>query len=173
MWKYFTYNNTSRYVDVLQDLVYSYNNTFHRTIGMSPSHVTMENEDVTRKRVYTEKKRPAKWKYNLHDKVQISKARITFKKGYLPSWTDELFTIVARITSDPITYELSDLNGEKLKWKFYEVELQQILKEDDIYKVEKVLMTRTSKRGKKTEYFVKRKDYDKSFNYWTSDIFDV
>lgn len=171
MWKYFTYKNTHCYTDVLQDLVHSYNNTYHRSIDMAPSKVTKENEDFIRKRLYGQKKRPAHWKYNIGEKVRISKSRIAFKKGYLPSWTDEIFTIVARIPSDPITYELTDLNDEKLKGKFYEEELQQILKDDDVYKVEKVLKTR--KRGRKTEYFVKWKGYDNKFNSWTQDIFDV
>ena len=39
MWRYFTHKNTRRYLDVLQDLVHSYNNTFHRSIGMKPSEV--------------------------------------------------------------------------------------------------------------------------------------
>jgi hypothetical protein len=171
MWKYFTYANTYRYTDVLQDLVHSYNNTYHRSIGMPPSHVSMENEDVVRNRLYGDKKRPANWKYSVGDKVRISKARIAFKKGYLPSWSGEIFTVVARIPSDPITYELADLNDEKLKGKFYQEELQKILKEDDIYRIEKILKTR--KRGRKREHFVKWKDYDNSFNSWTSDIFDV
>jgi len=41
------------------------------------------------------------------------------------------------------------------------------LKEDDVYKVEKVLKTR--KRRGKTEHFVKWK----GFNSWTQDIFDL
>src|ERR1043165_799800 len=159
------------YMDVLQDLVNSYNNTYHRSIGMSPSQVSIENEDIVRKRLYVEKKRPPIWKYDVGDKVRISKARIAFKKGYLPSWTDEIFTIVARIPSDPITYELSDLNDVKIKGKFYQEELQRITKEDDIYKIEKVLKTR--KRGRNSEYFVKWKGYDDSFNSWTADIFDA
>jgi len=36
MYRYFTHANTRRYMDVLDDLLYSYNNTFHRSIGMAP-----------------------------------------------------------------------------------------------------------------------------------------
>ena len=171
MWKYFTHTNTYRYVNVLQDLLLSYNNTYHRSIGMVPSRVTNENEALIRKRLYGEKKRPAKWRYSVGDKVRICKARIAFKKGYLPSWSEEIFVIIARIPTDPITYELRDLNGETLKGKFYEPELQQILKKDDVYKIEKVLKSR--KRAGKTEYFVKWKGYDDNFNSWTTDIFDL
>ena len=45
MWKYFTHENTMRYVDVLDDLMHSYNNTFHTTIKMAPSGVNAQNEE--------------------------------------------------------------------------------------------------------------------------------
>ena len=45
MWRYFTKHQTSRYIDVLQDLVQSYNNTPHRSIGMAPSHVSYRNQE--------------------------------------------------------------------------------------------------------------------------------
>jgi Integrase core domain/Chromo (CHRromatin Organisation MOdifier) domain len=171
MWKYFSYKNTYRYIDVLQDLLDSYNNTYHRSIGMTPLEVCLENEFIVRNRLYGEKKKPAKWKYSVGDKVRICKTRIAFQKGYLPSWSEEIFTIVACIPTDPVTYEVSDLSGQTIKGKFYEPELQRIVKDDDVYKVEKVLKSR--KRGGKMEYLVKWKGYDSSFNSWTSDIFDV
>jgi hypothetical protein len=171
MWKYFTYKNTYRYIDVLQDLVHSYNNTYHRSIGMTPSQVSNENEDVIRKRLYGEKKSNPKWKYSVGDNVRIAKGRIVFKKGYLPSWSEEIFKIQACIPTDPVTYELSDLKGDIIKGKFYEAELQRILKEDDVYSIEKVLKTR--KRRGKMEYYVKWKGYDDKFNSWTQNIFDV
>ena len=171
MWRYFTHKNTHRYIDVLQDLVHSYNNTYHRSIGMTPSQVTLENQDYVRNRLFGGKRKPTKWNYDVGDKVRISKARMAFRKGYLSSWSDEIFTIDARLSTDPATYELADLNGEKIKGTFYEEELQKILKEDDVYRVEKVLKTR--KRSGKTEHFVKWKGYDDSFNSWTSDIFNV
>ena len=37
MWRYFTRKNTRRYIDVIQDFVYLYNNTKHSTIKMIPN----------------------------------------------------------------------------------------------------------------------------------------
>ena len=45
MWRYFTNKQSVRYVDVLQDFVRSYNNSFHRTIGMAPSEVNATNQE--------------------------------------------------------------------------------------------------------------------------------
>ena len=44
MYRYFTYKGTRRYVDVLADLVHSYNHTFHTSIKMAPVKVTVQNE---------------------------------------------------------------------------------------------------------------------------------
>jgi len=52
MYRYFTHANTRRYVDVLDDLVHSYNNTYNRSIGMAPAEVGPHNEDVVRARLY-------------------------------------------------------------------------------------------------------------------------
>ena len=52
MYRYFTAKHTRRYVDVLQDLVHAYNNTYHSSIGMAPADVTLDNEEVVRKRLY-------------------------------------------------------------------------------------------------------------------------
>ena len=46
MWRYFTKNQTLRYVDVLQDFVRSYNDTYHRSIGMAPSAVNGANQEM-------------------------------------------------------------------------------------------------------------------------------
>ena len=44
MWQYFTYTRQKRYVVTLDDLVLSYNNSKHRTIRMSLSDVTADDE---------------------------------------------------------------------------------------------------------------------------------
>ena len=166
MWKYFTFKGKHRYVDGLDDLLYSYN-SFHRTIKMTPSEVNKENEAMILKLNYIPKKSP-KWLLNVGDKVRISKARRQFKKGYLPDWSEEIFTITARHLTDPPTYGIEDYDKERVKGKFYEFQLQKVYKTDDVYKVETVLKTR-KKNGKK-EYYVKWFGYPKKFNSWVTDL---
>ena len=36
MWRYFSANNTKRYIDILDSLIKKYNNTYHRSIGRTP-----------------------------------------------------------------------------------------------------------------------------------------
>ena len=45
LWRYFTYTNNRRYVEVLPALVESYNNTYHRSIRRAPNSVNSENQE--------------------------------------------------------------------------------------------------------------------------------
>jgi hypothetical protein len=88
MWKYFTAKNTTlKYVDILQKLVKSDNHSRHRTIGMRPIDVNEDNESIVWQKVMEESlTNPfGLIKFNIGDQVRISKARRTFKEGYLPS----------------------------------------------------------------------------------------
>ena len=57
MYRYFTFKGKRRYVDVLADLVHSYNNTFHTSIKMSPVEVSVQNESEVDRRLYPPKKK--------------------------------------------------------------------------------------------------------------------
>ena len=52
MFKYFTAKGTRRYIDVLPQLVDSYNHSIHRTLGISPVEVSRENEQELFARIY-------------------------------------------------------------------------------------------------------------------------
>jgi len=52
MYRYFTARNTRRYVDVLPDLLHSYNHTYHRSTDMAPVEVDDTNEHLVRARLY-------------------------------------------------------------------------------------------------------------------------
>jgi hypothetical protein len=166
MWKYFTHNNTYKYTDILQDMVYSYNHSYHRTIGRTPASVTKQDEPAIRARMYGPELGPSKPSLTVGTKVRIAKARHVFTKGYLANWTTEIFTISQAIATRPPTYRLHDYSGELIDGAFYEEELQRIIKNNDVYKIEKILKTR-QRRGKK-EYFVKWLDYPDKFNYWVA-----
>ena len=62
MYRYFTAANTFRYVDVLHDLVKSYNNMYHRPIGMKPINVTKSNSKQVRMRLFPSVNKRAKQK---------------------------------------------------------------------------------------------------------------
>jgi len=168
MWRYFTHAHTRQYVDVLDDLVYSYNNTYHRSIGMKPSEVDSSNEQQVRDRLYPPKPKSYNWKLALQDRVRISMQRQPFSKGYVGNWSEEIFVVTQRHPSEPITYGLQDLAGEDIKGKFYEQELQKVTKTDEVYIVEKILKTR--KRASKIEYYVKWRSYPDKFNSWVDNV---
>lgn len=130
MFKYFTANQTVRYVPVLQQMVSAYNNRPHRSIGISPNKVTLMNQSaIWHKQYYRYLTgyRKGVFKYSLGDDVRISKLARQFRKGYLPSYTDETFVVHQRLATAPVTYKLKDTNGEVLIGSFYEAELQRVI----------------------------------------------
>ena len=46
MWKYFSANSTSVYIDVLDDLVEQYNNTRHSSIKMTPVEASKKTNEI-------------------------------------------------------------------------------------------------------------------------------
>ena len=169
MFRYFTDRNTLRYVDVLEDLTHSYNNTPHSSIGFRPAEVGKEKEAQVRKKLCRKWKqvKDADGRKSIPpgDQVRISIARHTFRKGYLPQWTEEIFTVHQKLPTKPPTYKVRDYHGDLLEGAFYREELQKIpRKEDRVYRVEEVLKSR--KRGKKKQVFVKWVGYPKQFNSW-------
>ena len=125
LYRYFTANNTLRYINVLPKLVDGYNNRIHSTTKIQPINVTRKNQSQIWERLYSEylKKSNKKFKFKINDEVRISKYKKQFKRGYLPTYTDETFMIIDRLNTIPPTYKLMDKNNEILKGILYEKEL--------------------------------------------------
>ena len=137
------------------------------------SHLVEENDgyrylltviDVFSKQAWVKKLKKKDGKSVTDAFDEISKTRRAFDKGYLPNWTEEIFTVTEVIDTKPRTYKLEDYGHEKIEGSFYEKEIQQVVKTDDVFKIEKVLSTRKRKGVK--EYFVKWKGYPEKFNSW-------
>ena len=107
MWRYFTAKKTMRYVDMLPDLVYSYNHSVHRSIKTKPVDVTAENEKKVLHTLYDDHNvvKNVNYKFKIGDQVRISKMKRTFEKGYLPNFSKEIFTISKQIPRDPPVYK--------------------------------------------------------------------
>ena len=164
MWKYFTSQNTRKYVNVLNDFLDLYNNKKHSTIKMSPKEASdPENTLIVYNNVNQDPGEFKKPKYKVGDWVRISRIKGTFEKGYLPNFSREIFKIREVKNSIPTTYYLDEYDGTPIEGAFYEKELLKT-KFTDTFEVEEVLKTRTVK-GKKQE-FVKWLGWPDKYNEW-------
>ena len=75
-----------------------------------------------------------------------SKARRTLKNSYLPSWSEELFTISWVKKTTPLTYVLKDDHGEEMNGTFYQEEVQKV-GDKEVYRIETVLKHRQGVGG--------------------------
>lgn len=176
IWRYFTSKFTSKWTDVLQDAVHAYNHSVHRMIKKRPVDVsTVEAVDAVRERMQARPKPPrGKNDINVGDKVRISKVKSVFAKGYLPNWTEEIFTVADIDDHDtPRMYKLKDYQGEVIDGSFYREEIELIIKDDDVFLVEKVI--RRQRRQGETWALVKWLGYPESMNSWVrqSDLSDL
>ena len=141
------------YHDVLDDVVKTYNNTWHNTIKMKPKDVKTDNSTV-----YVEEHNKKIPKFKVVDRVRISKWKNVFAKGYTPNWSEEVFVVDKVKNTVPWTYEINDLNEKRIVGTFYEKELQKTDQKE--FRIEKVI------RQKGGKLYVKWRGYENSFNSW-------
>ena len=153
LYKHMTTVSKNVYYDVLDDIVKKYNNTRHSTIKMKPIDIKDNTYINTDKKVNNKDS-----KFKVGHRVRISKYKNVFAKGYVPNWSEEVFVVNKIKSTVPWTYEINDLNGEKIIGSFYEKELQKTSQEE--FRIEKVI------KRKGDKIYVKWKGYDNSFNSW-------
>ena len=141
------------YVDVLDDIVNKYNNTFHRTIKIKP--IDVKSNIYAEYNVDSNKQSS---KFNAGEHVIVSKYKKFFAKEYTSNWSEEVFVIRKIKNTVPWTYVVKDLNGKKTVGTFYEKERQKPNQKE--FRIEKVI----KKKGNKL--FLKWKGYENSFNSW-------
>ena len=168
MWKYFTANDTYRYLDVLDDLLYGYNHAKHRTIGMAPADVKVEHEEAIWKRMYPEGASSLIRETQIKpgDPVRLSRTKQTFEKGYVPNWTEEIFKVSGTSQGKRRkVYKVDDWLGESIKGVFYPEEVQKVVRRDDKrFHVEKIL--RKKKIDGELTYLIQWSGLPAKFNSW-------
>ena len=167
MWRMFTTSSSYHYLDQLDDLVNgNYNQSVHRSIKMKPADVNENNASEVWNNLYRNLfKKPTKYKFKVGDQVKISKHKRIFEKGYLPSWTEETFTVAQRLPRDPPVYRLNEADGDWIQGTFYEFELQKVIEtEKHLFRIEKILKRRG--RGANKEVLVHWKGWPKKYDSW-------
>ena len=163
--KYLSDKETLRWIEILSDLTYGYNNSIHRSIKMRPEDAKSRNQYLLWKSQYDnlnypkshkkQNKNPKllrtlsnkKFKFNISERVKISHLKRMFDKEYTEKWSGEIFTIINRKLNQNIPmYELKDYNNEVIQGFFYEPELQlAYIGSDILYKIEEILKKRKKK----------------------------
>lgn len=153
--KYFTSKGTHKYLDVLPDVLNSYNNCYHRSIRMTPTQATTADATslfsilygVPSMRHLLKMRKKNSAQRNIGDHVRVPTQKHKFQKGYTQSFTDEIFKVsnINRAFRVPV-YRLEDHKGKIIRGNFYPEELQKV-KNEDKYRI-KVLDERV-RRGKK------------------------
>jgi len=134
-------------IDVLQQLVKSYNATYNSSVGMPPNNVNANNEG-------TRRNRQRNFVGATMSTTRFESSRRVIRrspKRYTAKWTRELLKIVSRLPTVPVTYTLSDLMDEPIKGKFYEPELQKVTPRER-FANDRILKTRRSANGKTACY---------------------
>ena len=161
MYREFSARGSFNWVNMLDELLERYNNSFHRTIKMAPAKVTLRDEGKLRAIHYANQVsvKRGKIKFSVGDTVRISGIEGVFAKGYYPGWSTELFKIVKVCNTCPVTYKLEDHYGRPLKGGFYNEEISKT-RHPDTYLVEKILKRR------KNKVYVKFLGFDDDENMW-------
>jgi len=155
LYRYFTQNRTTRWVDIIDKIVHAINNSVNRTIHMAPNTVTPENAQELYEKIYkgdTDNDQYQKNKFKKGAIVRINKEKGAFSKGYLPNYTEELFRISQVKSTNPPHYKLQDLKGEAILGVFYEPELSLTSLEPNS-RISEVIKERKNSKGD-TEYLV-------------------
>lgn len=180
MHRYFTQNQTYKYLDRLQAFADSYNNSYHRSIKTKPSDVTASNEKKIWFRQYVEPMlnkpiKPSKATLKVGDLVRMSYIRDKFTREYNERWTGELFRIISVSAMHRIPmYALKDYSGDIIKGLYYTKELQKVTIDDNQpYKIQKIIKSRKYKGVK--QHLVRWKFWPPKYDSWVNhtDVKDI
>jgi Integrase core domain/Chromo (CHRromatin Organisation MOdifier) domain len=179
LYRYFTHRGTPCWTGVVQQVVTALNASPNSSIfGMRPRDVCFRNAERLRRRLaeraHVERSGSSfhRVRFRVGDRVRIERHRHAFRKGYLPRFTDEVFTVARVFTSRaPITYQLRDADGESISGLFYAQDLCLVLPPittanagEKVYNIERVLKRR--RRQGVEECFVKWEGYSSAHNAW-------
>ena len=171
LYKFMHHNKSRRYIDHLQDIVYSYNISIHSSlVGHTPFdvyllHDPLEISDLLvkmyKKNRCAIKKCSSPLTIGQHVRLQASDHTLSsFPRGHSPKFTGEIFKITrANVEHHPITYQMTGLDtSEPIRGNFYRQELSPC----NAPEVFNVHVIKKRKRRGTSELYVAYTDYPES-----------
>jgi hypothetical protein len=151
--RYFSEVNTENWVDAIADIAHAINHSVCRVTGLHPIDVTEGNADELWQRLYgggaTNTGKKTTPRYKKDDAVRLALEKPVFRKGTLPTFTDEIFRVNSVVKGHkPVHYYLKDHKGEPIEGRVYEPELAKTREDKDTtYRIEEVLKRKKNKDG--------------------------
>ena len=111
----------------MQIFVQTINSRVSKVTKMAPNKVTKKDVPYLISLIFiTSAKLVCRPKFYVGDFVRISKADLSFRKGYKQTFTNEVFEIYDIPTTNPPPYSLIDATQEPVKGKFYKLVLVKV-----------------------------------------------
>lgn len=157
--KFMTSKGTSSFIEHLDDFVRAYNDTYHRSIGMTPFQAANHESSYISRKLYGFDSRRQRLKSSIRKNprlgigthVRVPYRKHQFEKGYKQNFSDEIFTIdnSNRMTTYPF-FSLKTYDGRDIPGKFYSQELATV-RDNDHYRVR---ILREKGRGRSKQFLV-------------------
>ena len=189
LYKFFTHKASFRWNDILDKVVYSYNNTQHSAIKMTPQSVNISTArqawvnqfllpvakkvdlsrrgpKVSKNSLKPKKSLKTKFRYKVGATVRVSLQKHAFTRDFDQRWSGEYYIITKRFARDGLPiYKLTDLKEREVKGTFYQAQLSEIsLSANTKHRVETILAKRTRKGRKQA--LVKWLFWPEEYNSW-------
>lgn len=123
--KYFIAKDSTRWIDVIDKIIYNYNHTVNRGIGVEPYKVNsqLEHEIIVWKRAQTDILNSKGEKFVKGEQVRVINKRVLFEDKLLPNYSNEIYKIIKVKKNSCVI----DMKGKEI-----EVKNSQLLKVDNV-----------------------------------------
>merc|ERR1712212_205740 len=189
LFRYFSQQNTLKYIDVLDQIEEAYNKSPHRGLGYrTPNEIHLlkdvdeikEQERIqllqklknygaiTKRQLRNKISSTQALAEGTHVRLLLGKAEGVFQKSYLPIFTKEIFVIDKVVKKFPFTYYLRDLLNHPIEGLVYRQELKPVTLPKK-FAIDKVLKKEVLPTGA-TRYLVSWDGYPNHFDSWVNEL---
>lgn len=147
--KYMTSQDTVRWIDVIDKIIWNYNHTINRGIGIEPykANSFIQTDIIANKQEQTEKIHSREPKYEVNKKCRILNKTELFDDKMTPQYSNKIYTIT-KVNQNSVI--LNDtIKKKKTEILLINDDVQEIVPDDNIQKViqENTIKNKTIRSG--------------------------